>query len=170
MLSEVSLIQSHFLHAFVDSFRGCYKDGTEPRTRDLRWLSAYGLFLRLGICILFTMTLNVMYFVYALLLILIILVFLVNFHPLKSSVSHYTNIDITFLIFLLLHYISILGIDIIVLNGQQYLFLAILSMLGILLLLYFDYLPNTAMDLLKKEMEWVFVSTLWSICRLVHLT
>ena len=28
-------IQWHFLHAFVDSFQGCYKDGTEPGTYDL---------------------------------------------------------------------------------------------------------------------------------------
>ena len=30
----------HFLHAFVDSFQGCYKDGTEPGTFDCRWFSA----------------------------------------------------------------------------------------------------------------------------------
>jgi hypothetical protein len=80
-------IQWHFLHAFVDSFQGCYKDGTEPGTRDLRWFSAYDLVLRLGICIIFNLTLNVMYFFYALLLILIVLILLVNFQPHKSSVS-----------------------------------------------------------------------------------
>ena len=36
-------IQWHFLHAFVDSFQGCYKDGTESGTYDLRFFSAYGL-------------------------------------------------------------------------------------------------------------------------------
>ena len=86
-------IQWHFLHAFVDSFQGCYKDGTEPGTYDLRWFSAYGLVLRLGICILFTLTLNIMFFIYAPLLILIVLFFLINFQPHKSSVSHYTIIN-----------------------------------------------------------------------------
>ena len=30
-------IRWHALHAFVDSFHGCYKDGTQPGTRDYRW-------------------------------------------------------------------------------------------------------------------------------------
>ena len=83
---------------------------------------------------------------------LIVLFFLINFEPYKSSVSHYTIIDITFLILLVLHYISILGADIIVQKDP-------LSHLhiGILYLLYSNYLPNlhnTAMDVLEKEMEW----------------
>jgi len=28
------------LHVIMDSFQGCYKDGTEPHTRDCRWFSA----------------------------------------------------------------------------------------------------------------------------------
>ena len=32
-------INWHFLHAFVDSFQDCYKDGTEPRTLGCRWFS-----------------------------------------------------------------------------------------------------------------------------------
>ena len=31
----------HFLHAFVDSFQDCYKDGTEPGTFDCRWFLAF---------------------------------------------------------------------------------------------------------------------------------
>ena len=42
-------IQLHCLRTFVDSFQGCYKDGTEPDTYDLRLLSSYGLILRLCI-------------------------------------------------------------------------------------------------------------------------
>ena len=39
------------LHTFVDSFSGCYKDGTEPGTRDCRYFAALFLFLRIIICI-----------------------------------------------------------------------------------------------------------------------
>ena len=43
-------VQLHCLCAFVDSFQGCYKDGMEPGTYDLHWLSSYyGLILRFGI-------------------------------------------------------------------------------------------------------------------------
>ena len=34
------------LHTFVDAFQGCYKDGTEPGTRDCRWFSAVPFILR----------------------------------------------------------------------------------------------------------------------------
>ena len=112
-------IRRHFLHTFVDSFQGYYKDGTEPGTYDLRWFS-YGLLLRLGVCIIFILTLNAMYFIYVLLLIVVVLIFLVNFQLHKSLVSHYTTIDITFLILLSLHYTSIIGFNITVLKGQQY--------------------------------------------------
>ena len=36
----------HYLHAFVDSFQGCYKDGTEPGTFDCRWFAVVLLLLR----------------------------------------------------------------------------------------------------------------------------
>ena len=147
-------IQWHFLHAFVDSFQGCYKDGTEPGTYDLRWFSAYGLVLRLGICILFTLTLNVMFFIYAPLLILIVLFFLINFQLHKSSVSHYTIIDITFLILLVLHYISILGADIIVLKDQHYLYL-------IYILAFFScFIP--IIYLVFITLQWMYLKRKWS--------
>ena len=38
---------SHFvLHTFVDLFIGCYKDGTEPGTRDCRYFAAFFFLLR----------------------------------------------------------------------------------------------------------------------------
>ena len=147
-------IQWHFLHAFVDSFQGCYKDGTEPGTYDLRWFSAYGLVLRLGICMLFTLTLSVMFFVYTLLLILIVLIFLVNFQPHKSSVSHHTTIDITFLILLVLHYLSVLGFNIIILKGQQYLYL-------IFMLTFFScFIP--IIYLVFITLQWMYLKRKWS--------
>ena len=33
-------IRQHVLHTFMDSFLGCYKDGTQPDTRDCRWFAA----------------------------------------------------------------------------------------------------------------------------------
>ena len=34
-------IRQHVLHTFMDSFLGCYKDGTQPDTRDCRWFAAF---------------------------------------------------------------------------------------------------------------------------------
>ena len=115
-------IRWHFLHAFVYSFQCCYKDGTEPGTYDLRWFSLYGLVLRFGMCIMYTMTLSSMYFVYTLLIILVIVILLINFQPYKTSVSHYTTIDVSFLILLSVFYTSLLGNNVTASNGQKYLY------------------------------------------------
>ena len=40
-------VRWHILHTFVDSFYSCYKDGTQPGTRDCRWCSAIFFILRL---------------------------------------------------------------------------------------------------------------------------
>jgi hypothetical protein len=39
-------VRWYVLHTFVDAFQGCYKDGTEPGTRDFRWFSAVYLSFR----------------------------------------------------------------------------------------------------------------------------
>ena len=35
------------LHVFMDSFQGCYKDGTKPGTKDCRWFSAVPFIIRI---------------------------------------------------------------------------------------------------------------------------
>ena len=86
-------VQLHCLRAFVDSFQGCYKDGTEPGTYDLRLLSSYGLVLRFGFCFLFALTLFSMFFVYIVMLLISMTIIIINFEPYKNSVGHYTIID-----------------------------------------------------------------------------
>ena len=39
-------LRSHVLLAFTDSFQSCFKDGTEPGTRDYRWFAAVPLLAR----------------------------------------------------------------------------------------------------------------------------
>ena len=114
-------IQWHFLHAFVDSFQGCYKDGTEPGTYDLRWLSSYGLVLRFGICVTFALTLSSMYFVYVVIVMISMTIIIINFQPYKNSVAHYTTIDASFLILLSLFFNTISGDNITDSTGQKYL-------------------------------------------------
>ena len=105
-------VQLHCLRAFVDSFQGCYKDGTEPGTYDLRWLSSYGLVLRFGIVILFILTLSSMCFVYIVILTVFMTIILINFQPYKSSVEHYTTIDASFLLLLSLFFTTTSGSNI----------------------------------------------------------
>ena len=84
----------------------------------------------------------------------IIILFLVNFQPHKSSVSHYTTIDITFLILLVLHYISILGVNIIVLKDQQYIYF-------IFMLTFFScFIP--IIYLVFITLQWMYLKRKWS--------
>ena len=98
----------HFLHAFVDSFQGCYKDGTEPGTFDCRWFSVNMLLVRLLLFILYGLTLSVMFFVYSLIAILIQLIITINFQPLKKVGLRYPLHDLIFLILLCFSHIVIL--------------------------------------------------------------
>ena len=123
-------IRWHFLHAFVDSFQGHYKNGTEPYTYDLRWFSAYDLVLRIGLCVMLVLTLSSMYFIYALVMILSMTILLINFQPYKVSVVNYTTLDASFLILLCLIYTSFVGINVTASKGQSLLYiLTVLSSL-----------------------------------------
>ena len=113
-------IRWHFLHAFVDSFQGYYKDGTEPKTWDLRWFSAYGFILRICVCFIFNLTLSSMYFVYAVIILVSLTILLVNLDPYKEVVKHYTVIDAFFIIFLSIIYISFLGINVVDIQAHEY--------------------------------------------------
>ena len=98
----------HFLRAFVDSYQGCYKDGTEPGTIDCRWFSAFVLFSRPLLFIIYSQTLTMMYFVYATLLILVILIAMINLQPFKKTATRYPSTDPIFCILLCLFYTAII--------------------------------------------------------------
>ena len=90
-------INWHFLHAFVDSFQGCYKDGTEPGTHDCRWFSVPMLLVWPIFCIVYSLTLSTMFFVYCLITLLILLIAMINIQPLKRIGPHYPLVDIIFI-------------------------------------------------------------------------
>ena len=102
----------HYLHAFVDSFQGCYKDGTEPGTFDCRCFSVLLLLLRLILFIIFTLTLSMMFFVYAVLALVIVLIAIINIQPFKKTAVRYPSNDPIFLILLSLFFIFNIGRDV----------------------------------------------------------
>ena len=52
----------HFLHAFVDSFQGSYKNGTESGTFDCRWFAQFSFIIRFVLLGVLALTLSSMYF------------------------------------------------------------------------------------------------------------
>ena len=105
-------INWHFLHAFVDSFQGCYKDGTEPGTFDCRWFAAIVLLLRPLLYTIFALTLSMMFFVYATITLVVVLMVVINIQPFKKVVVCYPSSDSIFLILLSFVFIAITGRDI----------------------------------------------------------
>ena len=99
----------HFLRAFVDSFQGCYKDGTEPGTYDCRWFSALFLIGRILAFLAYAATSSILYFVYGTLILLIILIATINIQPFKKVVMHYPSSDSIFLIVVILFHVASLG-------------------------------------------------------------
>ena len=94
-------IQWHFLHAFVDSFQGSYRDGTESGTHDCCWFAQFGLFIRLVLLLAYASNSKLisMYFLYALVIILSLTVLHINIQPFKeTTVAWYSSVDPIFLL------------------------------------------------------------------------
>ena len=99
----------HVLRAFVDSFQGCYKDGTEPGTFDCRWFSAFTISIRLMFFVIFGITRSCMFFVYATNILVILLIAIVNIQPYKKESVRRPSTDSTFFAFLTTVFIVLLG-------------------------------------------------------------
>ena len=118
----------HFLHAFVDSFQGCYKDGTEPGTVDCRLFAQFGLFFRFALFVICMLTLAILYFAYAAIASIPWLILMINVNPFKKNVSFYRLIDSVFLMIISLFYILVLGGDIA--SMEQHVYLPVLRVLA----------------------------------------
>ena len=99
----------HFLHAFVDSFQGCYKDGTEPGTLDYRWFSAIILLLHPLLFCIYASTLSVMYFTYVAILMAVFMIAIINIQPHKMAFTFFSSTDLILLLLLTFLFISLNG-------------------------------------------------------------
>ena len=85
-------LRSLALHAFMDVFQGCYKDGTNG-TKDCRYFSSLQIFLRLFIMFLFSLTTNDFIFAFSTsLLLAIYLILFALVRPYKIDVHNRTDI------------------------------------------------------------------------------
>ena len=117
----------YFLRAFVDAYQGGYKDGTEPGTFDCRWFSAFIIFSRPLMFIIYAATLNAMYFVYALVMLMILLIAMINIQPFKKTAVRYPSTDPVFIVLLSLFYMALFGR--VVINMQNYSFFPAMTVL-----------------------------------------
>ena len=103
----------HFLHAFIDSFQGHYKDWTESASFDFRWFSTLIHLIRLLFFALYGMTLSMMSFVYCLIAFLTLSIVAINIQPYKKVACCYSLMDMVFYILLSLVFIVAISRDVI---------------------------------------------------------
>ena len=102
-------------------------------------LSSYGLLLRFGVCIRFTLILSSMYFVYIVVLIVAVVIVLINFQPYKTSASYYTDIDASYLILFSIYFTMINGNNIFSIKSQVFftsIFYGLATLSGIIPIIY----------------------------------
>ena len=88
-------VRWYILHTFMDSFQGCYKNGTQPGTWDFRWFASVFFILRVLMILIGILTFNAIFFPLVSMLLGIYVIALVNLEPFKES--HQTNTYALFL-------------------------------------------------------------------------
>ena len=106
-------VRWYVLHTFVDSFQGCYKDGTEPGTRDCRWFSAVYFAYRFISFFLYgiTRTESGDYFILSSIFMLLFILLLVAFQPYKNRVARHFQSNAIFLILYVMFYAVLIAIE-----------------------------------------------------------
>ena len=103
-------VRWYILHTFMDSFQGCYKDGTEPDTRDYRWLASVFFINRIFMFLAYTLTNFKLCSVIIIMLLTIHTTLLAIFQPYKKSMSHLNVINIAFLYLFTISFITFVGV------------------------------------------------------------
>ena len=110
-LLNIFPVRWYILHTFMDSFYDCYKNGTEPGTRDCRWFVSLFYIVRIMIFLIGPFTLNSMYFIMGSMCLVLFAILMMNIRPFKTDFSHYTDINVIFIILLASCYVTVVGIN-----------------------------------------------------------
>ena len=109
----------YILHTFVDAFHGCYKDGTEPGTRDCRWFASLFYMLRFLIFLTGAAISNSMAIVVCSMIIISVVILLVGIQPFKESVRYYYATNAMFMLLIILFCVCVIGEDLASITKQE---------------------------------------------------
>ena len=101
----------YILHTFMDAFQGCYKNGTEPGTRDCRWFSSTYYICRLFLFILYAFNLNMVNILLAVLILMLYSFLATTVEPFKASLIYHNRIFTVFIQLSALFGILLLGVS-----------------------------------------------------------
>ena len=129
-------VRWYILHTFVDSFQGCYKDGTEPGTRDYRWCASMLFIGRYLLFFIFISTFNSTYLPIATMVLVLFAMLFVILQPFKTNMSKLTQPHVNLILLLALSYTSAIGTSFSEMNSVQLPFSAMMLTSAVLPLLY----------------------------------
>ena len=99
-------------HTFIDSFQGCYKDGTQPGTRDCRWFASVFFLSRLFVMVnaaLVQGSFNLLYLAMGLILMVIIMYII---QPFKTNLNQLVDVNAHFLLLIALEATGLFAVEI----------------------------------------------------------
>ena len=145
----------YILHTFMDSFLGCYKDGTEPGTRDCRWFVSVFYIARIVLLLAYSLTFFKVFIAVASMILIVHTTLLAILQPFRGSMSHLNVINIIFLQVITLIGISLSGgYDSMVLSPSLIMcFFVLANVLGVIPLLY----------MLAIIMHWIYTNRLFGL-------
>ena len=76
---------------FVDSFQGCYKDGTGPYSHDYRWFSAVSFMTRFNVIFIFGIAISPVVYSFQAIALTVTAIIFIAFNPYKNEYVHYTS-------------------------------------------------------------------------------
>jgi len=128
-----------FLHTYIDSFQGCYKDGTELGTRDCRWYVQFLYLTRLFLIVSYGISLNATFFSYGAIVMVAVGITTIIVDPFKSHLQSFSATMATFILLLAAFYVCAAGVEMVERKGSSktmYAFYAQSVAISLLPLLY----------------------------------
>jgi len=121
----------------MDSFQGCFKDGTEPGTHDCRWFAAIFFLSRLVLMLFYALILSAAIDPIASMFIALLVMSILVIQPYKESMSHHSYVNTMFLLLFTLWSTSVSGLHIVDVRLPQFSY----HLLGIIVVLAFVASP-----------------------------
>lgn len=113
-------LNHELLRTFMDSFQGCYKDGTNG-TRDCRYFAAVFLFVRIILFMAYTLTLTVLFYSVATTVLIVLAILIVTVQPYKKQYAMYNKLDAIMALLQAMWCTSVLCINFSVIKGRYFL-------------------------------------------------
>ena len=99
----------YILHTFMDTFQSCYKNGTQPGSRDCRWFSSVYFMCYFLLFIQYALTFSTISLIIGALTLMFFAILIMAVQPYKYSLSHLNFINALFILSLSSLFISITG-------------------------------------------------------------